>query len=150
MRSLSLALCLGVIGLSAVGHPQDAVVAPAAAPRERAVPPIATGQPSRPEVSALPSRPALPDVMLMNDGSTVTTRRQWQRRREEMREVLSYYAVGHMPPPPRNVRGREVATELVLDGTVRYRLIRLTFGPKAQLGLDIGCLRPSRAGRSLR
>jgi hypothetical protein len=84
--------------------------------------------------------------MLMNDGSTVTTRRQWQRRREEMREVLSYHAVGHTPPPPRNVRGREVATELVLDGTVRYRLIRLTFGPKAQLGLDIGVFAPVTGG----
>ena len=82
----------------------------------------------------------------MNDGTKVTTRRQWQQRREEMRRILSYYAVGQMPPAPGNVKGREIHTELVLDGTVRYRLIRLTFGPKEQLGLDIGVFTPVTGG----
>ncbi len=63
-----------------------------------------------------------------------------------MRRILSSYAVGQMPPRPGNVKGREIHSELVLDGTVKYRLVRLTFGPKSQLGLDIGVFTPVTGG----
>ena len=146
MRFMSVVVGLGVLGLSTVVSPQEPAAPPVASANEIPVPPIATGRPNLPGVAELPSRPALPDVMVMNDGTKVTTRRQWERRREEMRHLLSYYAVGHMPPPPRNVTGREIATELVLDGTVRYRLIRLRFGPKEQLGFDVGVFAPVTGG----
>jgi hypothetical protein len=84
--------------------------------------------------------------MVMNDGTRVTTRGQWEARRQEMRHILSYYAVGQMPPAPGNVKGREMHSELVLDGTVKYRLVHLTFGPKSQLGLDIGVFTPVTGG----
>ena len=90
----------------------------------------------------------MPDVLVMDDGTRVTTPRQWQARRQEMRRILSYYAVGQMPPPPGNVKGREIRSELVLDGTVKYRLVRLTFGPRSGLSLDIGVFTPAR-GRSV-
>ena len=115
-------------------------------PREIPVPRIATPLGALPDVSELPSRTKMPDVMVMNDGTRVTTRRQWEARRQEMRRILSYYAVGQMPPAPGNVKGREVHSELVLDGTVKYRLVRLTFGPKSQLGLDIGVFTPVKGG----
>ena len=51
-----------------------------------------------------------------------------------------------MPPAPGNVQGREIHSELVLDGTVKYRLVRLTFGPKSQLSLDIGVFTPVEGG----
>jgi len=85
--------------------------------REIPVPPIATRLGTLPGVDRLPARPALPDVLLMDDGTRVTTPRQWQARRQEMRRILSYYAVGQMPPPPGNVKGREIRSELVLDGS---------------------------------
>lgn len=88
----------------------------------------------------------MPDVMLMNDGTRVTTRRQREKRREEMKRVLAYYAVGQMPPPPRNVKGKEIKSETVLDGTVKYRLVHLTFGPAEKLGLDIGIFTPADGG----
>lgn len=56
----------------------------------------------------------------------MTTRRQWEKRREEMKRVLAYYAVGQMPPPRRNVKGKEIKSETVLDGTVKYRLVHLS------------------------
>jgi hypothetical protein len=115
-------------------------------PREIPVPRIATPLGALPDVSELPARTKMPDVMVMNDGTRVTTRRQWEARRQEMRRILSYYAVGQMPPAPGNVKGREVHSELVLDGTVKYRLVRLTFGPKSQLGLDIGVFTPVKGG----
>ncbi len=118
----------------------------ATAQQEIPLPPIATPMGTLPGVEALPVRAAMPDVMVMNDGTRVTSQRQWQARRDEMRRVLSYYAVGQAPPAPRNVKGREIQSELVLDGTVKYRLIRLTFGPQEQLGLDIGVFTPIKGG----
>ena len=115
-------------------------------PREIPVPRIAAPLGTLPGVNELPTRADMPDVMVMNDGTRVTTRGQWEARRQEMRRILSYYAVGQMPPAPGNVKGREIHSELVLDGTVKYRLVHLTFGPKSQIGLDIGVFTPVTGG----
>ncbi len=115
-------------------------------PREIPVPRIKTPMGTLPGVAELPVRKDLPDIMVMNDGTKVTNRRQWERRREEMRRTLAYYAVGQMPPAPKNVKGTELKSESVLDGTARYRLVHLTFGPKEQLGLDIGIFTPAKGG----
>jgi hypothetical protein len=99
-----------------------------------------------PGVDELPIRKDMPDVMVMNDGTRVKTRDQWQKRREEMRRMLAYYAVGQAPPPPGNVKGRELKSEMALDGTVKYRLVHLTFGPEEKLSLDIGIFTPATGG----
>ncbi len=77
-----LVTCL-VVGLGLAPTAQD----------EIPLPPIATPMGTLPGVEALPVRAAMPDVMVMNDGTRVTSQRQWQARRDEMRRVLSYYAV---------------------------------------------------------
>ncbi|MDX1981746.1 MAG: hypothetical protein SFV51_15865, partial [Bryobacteraceae bacterium] len=71
---------------------------------------------------------------------------QWRKRREEIKRILSYYAVGQMPPPPGNVKGVTLKSELVAAGRVRYRLIHLTFGPQRKLGLHIGIFTPLAGG----
>jgi hypothetical protein len=92
----------------------------------------------------------MPDVLVMQDGTKVTTKQQWEKRRQEMRRILSYYAVGLMPPAPGNVRGREVSSEMVAvgepAGQVRYRQVHLTFGPNNALSLDIGIFTPVSGG----
>jgi hypothetical protein len=88
----------------------------------------------------------MPDVLTMNDGTKVTTPEQWRHRREEIKRVLAYYAVGQMPPPPGNVKGREVKSQVVAEGRVKYRLLHLTFGPDERLGLDIGIFTPNQDG----
>jgi hypothetical protein len=108
------------------------------------LPPIHTRLGALPGVNELPVHKEMPDVLVMNDGSRVTTKQQWEKRRLEMRRILSYYAVGQMPPPPGNVKGREVSSELVLDGQVKYRQVHLTFGPANALNLDIGIFTPMR------
>jgi (4-O-methyl)-D-glucuronate---lignin esterase len=85
-------------------------------------------------------------VMVRNDGSRVTTREQWQKRRDEIKRILEYYAVGQMPPAPGIVKGAEARSETVLDGSVRYRLVHLTFGPDGKLALDIGIFMPVAGG----
>ena len=80
-------------------------------PREIPVPPIAAPLGTLPGVAELPDATAMPDVMVMNDGTRVTNPAPVGGRRQEMRRILSYYAVGQMPPPPGNVKGREIQSE---------------------------------------
>ncbi len=112
-------------------------------PNEIPIPPIKTAMGTLPGVKDLPVRPELPDVMTMNDGTKVKTSAQWKKRREEIKKTLQYYAIGEMPPAPGNVKGEEMHSELVLDGKVKYRLVKLTFGPERKLELYIGIFTPT-------
>jgi hypothetical protein len=112
-------------------------------PREIPIPPIQTRASPLPGVNELPVRAGLPDVLAMNDGTKVTSTNQWLHRREEMKRILEYYAVGHMPPPPGNVRGAEVASLVLSNANVKYRLVNLTFGPERKLNLHIGIFTPA-------
>jgi hypothetical protein len=123
---------------------QTATTTPGPDPREIPVPPIPTVMGTLPGVNELPVRNEMPEVLLMNDGTRVTTPEQWSKRREEMRRILEYYAVGLAPPPPGNVKGRELKSQLVQGDKVRYRLIHLSFGPQEKLGLDIGIFTPAQ------
>ncbi len=112
-------------------------------PKEIPVPPIKTALGTLPGVNDLPVRKEMPAVLKMNDGTKVKTVEQWNARREEMKRILEYYAVGLMPPPPGNVKGREVKSQTVLGGKVKYRLVHLTFGPGEKLELNIGIFTPT-------
>jgi len=99
-----------------------------------------------PEVNDLPVQTNLPDVMTMADGTRVTTPAQWQARREEMKEILEHYELGHAPPPPGNVKGKDLQSHDYLDGTVHFRLVHLSFGPHRTLGIDIAIFTPAGKG----
>jgi hypothetical protein len=97
-------------------------------------------------VNDLPVRKEMPEVMTMNDGTKVTTVGQWRQRREEMKQILEYYELGHAPPPPGNVTGQDIKSLTLLDGTVKYRLVHLKFGPEEKLGFDIAIFTPAKGG----
>lgn len=115
-------------------------------PREIPLPPITTSLGTLPGVNDLPVRKEMPDVLTMNDGTQVKTPEQWAQRRNEMKRILEFYAVGRSPQPPGNVKGREVSSETVLAGKVKYRLVHLTFGPDEKLSLNIGIFTPAEGG----
>ncbi|HVT90917.1 MAG TPA: hypothetical protein VHD56_18840 [Tepidisphaeraceae bacterium] len=115
-------------------------------PKEIPVPEIVTPLGKMPGVNELPVRKEMPDIMTMNDGTKVTTPEQWAKRREEMKKILEYYAVGVAPPAPGNVKGKEISSQLLADGKIKYRLIHLTFGPQESLSLDIGIFTPTTGG----
>jgi hypothetical protein len=117
-------------------------------PREIPIPEIKTELGSLPGVKSLPARDELPDPMVLNDGTRVTMPEHWKRRRVEMRRILQYYAVGAIPPSPGNVKGTEITNEMVLDGSVKYRLVHLTFGPGERLFLNIGIFTRTQGGPS--
>jgi (4-O-methyl)-D-glucuronate---lignin esterase len=143
---LAIVACLGWRSLSTIARAQDVSAPSGPDPREIPIPRIKTPLGILPGVKDLPVRKEMPDVMIMNDGTKVTTRTQWEKRREEMKRILEYYAVGEMPPPPGNVKGKEIKSEIVLDGAVKYRLVHLTFGPGEKLSLDIGVYTPVSGG----
>src|SRR5215469_8344482 len=101
-RTLNFLCILSALGMAQTPDGPD--------PHEIPVPRIRTSLGTMPGVDELPVRTAIPDVLVMNDGTRVTTKQQWTKRRAEMRRILSYYAVGQMPPPPGNVKGREVSS----------------------------------------
>ncbi len=98
------------------------------------------------DVQDLPIQTNLPDVMTMDDGAKVTNLEQWQMRREEIKAVLEYYELGHPPPPPGNVKGNVIRAQELLNGTVRYRLVHISFGPHHKLGFDVAVFTPRGSG----
>src|SRR5262245_19501097 len=53
-----------------------------------------------PPVSQLPSRPELPDPLVMLNGDRVTTKEQWfDKRRPELKALFQHYMYGTFPPP---------------------------------------------------
>jgi hypothetical protein len=119
-----------------------APILPLPDPKEIPLPVIKTSMTPMPGVDQLPNRPEMPDVLTLNNGQKVKTAKQWAQRREEMTRTLEWYAVGQAPPPPGNVKGKEISSEMLMDGKVKYRLVHLTFGPNESLSLDIGIFTP--------
>jgi hypothetical protein len=84
-----------------------------------------------PDPAGLPSRPDLPDPLVMLDGERVKTREQWQQKRKpELRALFQHYMYGDLPPRPGKVEG-EVLHEnrKALGGKAILREIALSFGP---------------------
>ena len=107
------------------------------------IPQIQTSLGTMPGVDELPVRTELPDVLTMNDGTKVTTLEQWKQRREEMKRILEYYAVGLAPPPPGNVKGAEVNSQIAVE-----RQGKVSLGPFDIRTRTIAC--PSISAFSLR
>lgn len=52
-----------------------------------------------PAPTELPSRPGLPDPLVMMDGTRVTTKEQWfEKRRPELKKLFQHYMYGTLPP----------------------------------------------------
>jgi hypothetical protein len=118
-------------------------------PREIPLPKIKTDLGDLPGVDQLPVRKEMPEALMMNDGTKVTTVEQMKKRQQEMRTILEYYHVGRMPPAPGNVKGTVTKSENVeIDGKVKYRycLVHLTFGPDEKLFMDVGIVAPAEGG----
>lgn len=146
MRNSFAVLAMGVLACSLSGQTANSGIPDRPDPKEIPLPSIKTSMPEMPGVDQLPDRPEMPDVMTLNNGHKVKTLKQWEERRQQMMRILDYYAVGLAPPPPGNVKGREVSSQVLMDGKVKYRLIHLTFGPNESLSLNIGIFTPAHGG----
>lgn len=58
---------------------------------------------SFPPVGELPVSEFLPDPFIMQDGSRVKTRADWDKQREYLKAMIQHYLFGFRPPAPKNV-----------------------------------------------
>src|ERR1700733_11803318 len=118
MRNSFAVLGGGVLACSLGGQTASAPIPDRPDPKEIPLPPIKTSMPDMPGVDQLPNRPQMPDVMTLDNGKPVKTLKQWNERREQMKRILEYYAVGQAPPAPGNTKGTVVSTQMLADGKV--------------------------------
>ncbi len=100
-----------------------------------------------PDFSQMPDIPDLPDPLILDEGAAdvpVTTKKQWEEKKEWMREQLKHYITGTFPPPPDNMKFRILSESM--DGQVKIQMIELTFGPEHQAKLTLELLIPPGDG----
>lgn len=136
------ALGIAMVPTAAFGQSQSGVRS-RPDPKEIPLPVIHTSMKPMPGPDALQSHPEMPDALTLKNGHKVRTEKEWRQRRKEIWDTLEYYAVGQAPPPPGNVKGHEISSQLLNGGKTRYRLVHLTFGPNESLSLDIGIFSPA-------
>ena len=76
-------------------------------------------------IDGVPIQTGLPNLLRMHDGSEVTTLEQWQRRREELKDILLHYQYGAMPPRPDRVRAEQLQRRQLDGGLGTAELLNL-------------------------
>ncbi|MGI9467528.1 MAG: hypothetical protein ACR2OA_10435, partial [Rubripirellula sp.] len=96
-----------------------------------------TPQQTFPTVDELPEVEELPNPFVFQDGTTVKTPEDWERRREEMIAIVLHYQFGHAPPlpAPDRINAETISEATALNGQAVKRVVRLRFGPDNALSL---------------
>lgn len=81
-----------------------------------------------PNFSKMKSTPFLPDPLVdEKDGKPITTKEQWAKKREWIKEQYKHWISGNFPAKPNNLKS-EILLDSVANGA-RIQKIRLSFGP---------------------
>jgi dienelactone hydrolase len=88
------------------------------------------------------SADTLPDLMRLNDGSTVATAQDWAKRRAEMTELLLTIEYGHLPPAPGNFRVEGAVSTPAFDGAATETTAVLALGPGHKECIHVGLFVP--------
>jgi hypothetical protein len=104
--------------------------------------------PSFAEVGALPQILQLPNPFVLNDGTPIITKVQWQQKRAEIKQIVQYYEVGHFPPPsPVSVVSIDVdETITTTQGTMNHKHVNLQTGPAGALPFSMNLYIPQNSG----
>lgn len=86
-----------------------------------------------PSVDQLPSRPELPDPLVMLSGEKVTTSDQWTRqRRPELKALFQHYMYGFLPPAPAKIDAKvEVEDTKYFGGKATKKQVTIKYHPQA-------------------
>jgi hypothetical protein len=89
----------------------------------------------------------LPDPLVLQDGTPVTTMAQWrERRRPELLGLFASEVYGRTPPKTIDVTARVESTEKALDGRAVRRQVTLSFGEGADApAMHLLLYRPANA-----
>lgn len=101
-----------------------------------------------PDYASLPSRPELPDPLVMLDGTKITTAAEWQsKRKPELKALFQHYMYGYVPPKPQKWVVEEVlfSENTFLDGKATLSESRLAFsGPDLKHRLHVLLVVPNK------
>jgi hypothetical protein len=99
-----------------------------------------------PTVDQLPVIEELPDPFLMNDGTRVNTNEDWQKRREEIKDMILHYQYGYMPPAPDNLTVEKQSSLKTFNGKAIFQQLLFKMGPNQKVTMHVTVLRPSGDG----
>jgi len=88
------------------------------------------------------------NLLVANDGSTITTAGQWRARREEIKALLMQHIFGAPPPAsatPAPVSAKLVANYSDVQRGVRNELWNVTYGCEAPVTLTVEVMLPTAA-----
>lgn len=88
-----------------------------------------TENPCLKEVKDLPPIEGIPNLFQFCNGEPVKTLQDWQKRREELKKILSFYEYGNLPPPAKIKKSELVIEEQFYDGKGIYREYTVFYGP---------------------
>src|SRR5262245_30311655 len=82
----------------------------------------------------LPPQPNFPDPLVMQGGSKVTTKQQWEtQRRPELKALFQHYMYGRLPPtPPMQTYEVLFSDDAALGGKAKLSEVKITFGGPAK------------------
>src|SRR5262249_46344393 len=99
-----------------------------------------------PPVDKLPSRPELPDPLVMMDGTRVKTADDWvKKRRPELKALFQHYMYGQMPPAPKKGTAKVLhEARKAFGGKAELKELELTVGPAEALMLHLLLVVPNK------
>jgi pimeloyl-ACP methyl ester carboxylesterase len=97
-----------------------------------------------PDFDGMPSMAFLPDPLLTDRGTKITSLAQWKERKTSLRKQFQQWWFGTFPPAPGNVRG--IVTAERKEGDVTVQDIRLEFGPDHKATMQAQLLIPPGKG----
>lgn len=96
-----------------------------------------------PPVEQCPVITDLPDPFLMLNGKRISSPAEWSVRREELKDIFSYYEYGHLPPSPGNVSSTDISATSIYNGTATKKVVRLLMGPNNSITFDLTMFIPT-------
>jgi hypothetical protein len=82
-----------------------------------------------PAPDKLPVRDEMPDPLVFFNGEKVTTKDQWQKRREELKDLFQHYMYGTFPRVVPVTATILHVNDQFLDGKATLKEVQLSFGP---------------------
>ncbi|MGZ4963359.1 MAG: glucuronyl esterase domain-containing protein [Limisphaerales bacterium] len=92
-----------------------------------------------PPVSELPARSELPDALTMFDGTKVTSKSAWlKKRRPELKDLFQHYEYGQFPAPRKITAHVELTDTNCFGGKATLKLVTVRFGqPEPHIDLMV-------------
>lgn len=91
----------------------------------------------------------LPDPFLKPEGGRIMKKEEWQIQREYYKRLLEEKFYGKMPPRPDVLTGERQTTKEIWGGKGIYERVRITTGPRREIGYNVHVFRPVKEGKSI-